>query len=365
MQFQFGADDDHGTAGIVNAFTQQVLTETSLFAFQHIGQRFQRTFVRARDGAAAAAVVEQSVNGFLQHTFFVADDDFRRAQFNQPFQTVVAVDDAAVQIVQVGRRETAAVQRNQRAQFGRNDRNDIQNHPFGFRSGFQERFDQLQTLDQLFAAGFRRRGTQFGADGFGFLFQINGGQDFLQRFGADAGAERILAVFLDGALILFFGQQFVDFQRGQPRFDHDILFKVQNRFQILQHDIDQQADAAGQGFQKPDVRDRRGQFDVPHAFAAHFGQRDFHAAFFADDAAEFHAFVFSAQAFVVLDGPENAGAEQTVSFRFESAVVDRFGLFDFAVRPGTDTFRRRQRDLNLIKRLCPRYRTENFHKFVH
>ncbi len=36
VQFQLGTNDDHGTTGIVNALTEQVLTEAALLALQHV-----------------------------------------------------------------------------------------------------------------------------------------------------------------------------------------------------------------------------------------------------------------------------------------------------------------------------------------
>src|SRR3546814_10595470 len=90
---------------IVDALAEQVLAETALLALEHVGQRFQRTLVGAGDRAAASAVVEQRVDRFLQHALLVADDDVRRAQFHQPFQAVVAVDDATVEVVEVRRSE--------------------------------------------------------------------------------------------------------------------------------------------------------------------------------------------------------------------------------------------------------------------
>ena len=81
MHLHFGAYHDYRTAGIVDAFTQQVLTETSLLAFQHIGQGFQRPVAGSHNGTAAAAVIDQGVYGFLQHTFFITYNDVRRMQF--------------------------------------------------------------------------------------------------------------------------------------------------------------------------------------------------------------------------------------------------------------------------------------------
>ena len=79
-------------------------------------------FAGAGDCAAMAAVVEKRVHGLLQHALFVADDDFRRLELQQRLETVVAVDDTAVKIVEVGRGKAAAFQRDERAQVGRNDR---------------------------------------------------------------------------------------------------------------------------------------------------------------------------------------------------------------------------------------------------
>ena len=138
VQFQFRTGHDDRTAGIVDALAEQVLAETALLALEHVGQGFQRTLVGTGDGAATTAVVEQRINSFLQHALFVADDDVRRTQFHQPLQAVVTVDHAAIEIVEVGGRKTAAIQRHQRTQVRRNDRNDLHDHPFRTVAGFNE-----------------------------------------------------------------------------------------------------------------------------------------------------------------------------------------------------------------------------------
>ena len=95
------AGDDDRTAGVVDALAEQVLAEPALLALQHVGQRLQRAVARPGDRAAAAAVVEQRVDGLLQHALLVVDDDLGRAEVEQPLQAVVAVDHAAVQVVEV------------------------------------------------------------------------------------------------------------------------------------------------------------------------------------------------------------------------------------------------------------------------
>ena len=138
VQLQLGTDDDDRTARVVDALAEQVLAEAALLALQHVGERLQRTLVGAGDDAAAAAVVEQGVDGFLQHPLFVADDDVRRAQLDQALQAVVAVDDPAIEVVQVGGGEAAAVQRHQRAQFRRDHRHDRQDHPLRLVAALDE-----------------------------------------------------------------------------------------------------------------------------------------------------------------------------------------------------------------------------------
>src|SRR5205823_12196634 len=126
VQLELGTDHDDGTAGVVHALAEQVLAEASLLAFQRVGERLQRTVVGATQHAATASVVEQGVDGFLQHALFVAHDNFGSVQVHQLLQPVVAVDDATIQIVQVRGGEAAAIEWNEGAELRRDDRNDVE-----------------------------------------------------------------------------------------------------------------------------------------------------------------------------------------------------------------------------------------------
>src|SRR3546814_4499067 len=77
--------------------------------------------VGAGHGFAATTVIQQRIDRLLQHALFVAQDNVGRLQFQQALQTIVAVDDAAIQVVQIGGREAAAVQRHQGTQVGRSE----------------------------------------------------------------------------------------------------------------------------------------------------------------------------------------------------------------------------------------------------
>ena len=58
-------------------------------------------------------------------------------------------------------------------------------------------------------------------------------------------------------------------------------------------------------------------------------------------------------------------AEKTVALRFKCAVIDRFRLFDFAVRPRQDVVGRRDRNLDLVERRDRRLRLEDIGDLVH
>ena len=239
MQLEFRTDDDDRAAGIVDALAEQVLAEPALLALQHVGERLQRTLVGAGDDAAAAAIVEQGVDGFLQHALFVAHDDVGRAQFDQPLEAVVAVDDAAIKIVEVGGREAAAIERYQRAQFRRNDRNLGQDHPFRTVAGFDERLDDLQALGELLRLEIAGRDLELLAQLIAQTVEIDGDQHLAHGFGADRGGEAVFAILFLSLEILALGQGLVQLERGQTRLQHDILFEIEDPLDVLQRHVEQ------------------------------------------------------------------------------------------------------------------------------
>ncbi len=129
VQLQFRTDDDDRTAGVVDALAEQVLTEAALLALEGVGERLERTVVGATQHAAAAAVVEQRVDGFLQHALFVTHNHLRRMEVHELLEAVVAVDHAAIQIVEIGRREAATIQRHERAKLRRDHGDHVEDHP--------------------------------------------------------------------------------------------------------------------------------------------------------------------------------------------------------------------------------------------
>ena len=339
VQAQLGTDHDHRAAGVIHALAEQVLAETALLALERIGERFERAVVGAAQHAAAAAVVEQRVHGFLEHALFVAHDHVRRVQLDQLLQPVVAVDDAAVQVVQVGGGEAAAIERHQRAQLRRNHRDHVQNHPLRLVAGLAERFHHAQALGELELFLLRGLGLHALADLFAEGLDVDLLQQLLDALGAHHGDELAGELLVELPLALV-GDDFAPVQLGDlAGFHHHVGFEIQHPLQLAQGDVQQVADAAGQSLEEPDVRAGAGQLDMAQALAAHAREGHFHAALVANDAAMLNALIFSAQALPILGGSENARAEQPGALRLKGPVIDGLRLGDFAVRPAPNLFR--------------------------
>ena len=348
VQTQGRAYGNYRTARVVHTLTEQVLTEATLLTFDHVSQRLQRTLVRASDGATATAVVQQGVDRLLQHALFVAHDDVWRRQIQQALQTVVTVDHPTIQVVQVGGREAAAIQRDQRTQVRWQYWQDGQDHPLRQVARALESFHQLQALGQLLDLGFRVGLRNLFAQATDLVLQVDSVQQFADSFGTHAGIEIVTELFQRFEVLLVV-QQLALFQGGHAWVDNDIALEVEHAFDITQGHVHQQADTGRQRLQEPDVGDRRGQFDVRHALTTNLGQGNFNAALLADHAAVLEALVLAAQALVVLDWAKDLGAEQAVTLRFERTVVDGFRLLNFTERPRTDHFRRRQTDTDGVE----------------
>src|SRR5205085_6382549 len=127
--------------------------------------------------------------------------------------------------------------------------------------------------------------------------------------------------------------------RHVARIDHDVRLEVEHLLQLPQRDVEQVTDAAGQAFEKPDVRARAGEIDMTQPLAPYFRLSYFDPALIADHAAVLHPFVFAAETLPIRYGAEDARAEESVALRFEGPVVDCFGLGHLTMRPLPDFFR--------------------------
>ena len=295
------------------------------------------------------SVVEERVHRFLQHALFVVDDDVRRLELEKAAQAVVAVDDAAVEVVQVGRREAAAVERDERTQIRRDHRQHGKNHPFGTISGLDEALDDLEPAREL---DFRLLGARVRHLLLQFLHdfrQVQGSEHVAERLRAHFRDEGVFSVFLLRLRVFVFGKQLLRFERRLSGIDDQVLFIIDDGFELARRHVEQQPEAGRHRLEEPNVRNGNGELNVPHAAAAFPRDRDLDAAAVADHAFVLDAFVFAAGAFVVAHGTENPLTEKPARLRLERAVIDRLRIFDFSVRPLADHVGRSERDGHVVE----------------
>ena len=101
MKLQRWACHDHRTTGVIHTLAEQVLTETTLLTFDHVSKRLQWALIRSSNSPSASTVVEQCVDRLLEHTLLVTHDDIGCVQIEQTLESVVSVNHASVQIVEI------------------------------------------------------------------------------------------------------------------------------------------------------------------------------------------------------------------------------------------------------------------------
>ena len=337
IHLELGAYDDNGTAGIVYTLTEEVLAEASLLTAKHIGKGFESTVAGTRYGAAAAAVINKSINGFLKHTLFVADDDIRRTQLQKPLEAVISVDYPAIEVVKVAGREPAAIEGYHGAKIGRNYGNDIEDDPFRLIAALDEGlddFEPLYSIGALLAGAVRDLLAKLD---FG-LFKVDLHEKLFNGFRTHTGFEALCAVFFLSVMVFLIGKELLIFKGSGAGIRNHIGYKIQYLFKAPGAHIEQHLHAAGDTLEIPDMGNGSGKLDMTHALAANLGLGDLDAAFFADYALVADALIPSAVAFPVLSRSEDALAVKAVPFGLKSSIIDGLGLFDLAVRPFANLF---------------------------
>ncbi|MNS67479.1 hypothetical protein D3C72_1007340 [compost metagenome] len=267
-------------------------------------------------------------------------------------KAVVPVDHPAVEVVEVGGREAAAVQLDHGAEIRRDHGDHVEDHPGGVHAGGVEGVDDAQALDGLGALLTGGR-VDLGLQVLAQLEHVHLAEQFLDGVGAHLRDEVGLLVGVQGLEVIF-GDGLALLEVGVARIEHDVRVEVDDVLQRAQGDVEKEAQVRRDALQVPDMRDRGGQLDVAHAVAADLRVGDFDAAALADDALVADALVLPAVALPVLGGPEDPLAEKTVALGLERTVVDRLGLGHLTARPGEDALGRGDADLDVIELLTHR-----------
>src|SRR5690606_17189828 len=143
-------------------------------------------------GAAAPAVVEQGVDCLLEHPLLVVDDDLGRAQVEEPLQPVVAVDDPAIQVVEVGGGEATTVQLDHRPDVRRDHRDGLEDHVLGVVLALPEGLHDLHPLGGTLALLLGRSVERL-LKRLHLGVEVHPAEQVLDRLGAHA-ADEVLAV---------------------------------------------------------------------------------------------------------------------------------------------------------------------------
>ena len=344
---ELGADDDDGAAGVVDALAEEVLAEAPLLALEHVGQRLEGPVRGALHDALLLRVVEEGVDGLLEHALLVADNDVGRVERHQPLQAVVAVDDAAVEVVEIARREAAAVELHHRPELGRDDGDHVEDHPLGLVVRVAEGLDDLDALEEPLV-GLRALLDHLRAELGGEVVEVDLLKQRADGLGSHARGEGA-AVAVLGLVPLLLGEELHLLEVGVARVDDDVLLVVEDGAEGRDGQVEKEAHAGGHGAVEPDVRHGGGELDVAHALAAHLEVRDLDAAAVADDALVADRLELAAVALPFLGRAEDPLAEEAVLLGAQRAVVDGLGLLHLAVGPGPDHVRAGQANHDAIE----------------
>ena len=154
VHLELRTHDDDGTRGVVHTFTEEVLTETSLFTLQRVGEGFEGTVRLGLHRGGLTRVIKEGVHRLLEHTLLVTEDDIRRFDLHESFETVITDDDTTVEVVEVGSSETSTIQWYEGTELRRCHGDSLEDHPLRTVLTFRrtESLYHLQTLERLLTA---------------------------------------------------------------------------------------------------------------------------------------------------------------------------------------------------------------------
>src|SRR5699024_4906345 len=152
----------------------------------------------------------------------------RSTKVKQAFQAVVTVDHTTIEIVQVTRCKTAAVQLYHRTDFRRNDRQYIEYHPRRVVAGTAEGFDDFKTLDRscqtLSCCSLKFLSEHF--ELFVELYILQKVPDCLSTHFCSESVTVLVVVFT----VLTLCQQLLRFESGGTRLDHHVGGEINDLF---------------------------------------------------------------------------------------------------------------------------------------
>ena len=182
----------------------------------------------------------------MEHTLFIADDDVGCADFLQFLEAVVAVDDSAIEVIEVTCCKTATVKLNHRTEIGRKDGKHVEDHPFRAVATETECFNDFKALhcaETLLSNAVFNDFFEFLA----VLVKVDFHKEFLDGFCTHTDTES-----LEGFAVIFFHKFTVLSVRNNlflcefcdlACIEDDVVYKVKDLFKILRGNVKEEADA--------------------------------------------------------------------------------------------------------------------------
>ena len=295
-----------------------------------------------------AAIVVECIDSLLKHALLVADDDLWGLELKKRAETVIAVDDTTVEIVQIGCRKTPPLKRNKRTKVRRDDGQDIQNHPFGTGLRGHEPLDKLETLRKLLADLLALGLGHLLLDGLLFFKKVQTLHEFPDRFSTHSG-DKILSILILGLAEFDFRQELSLFKRSLAGINDDVILVIDHALKLATRQVKHEADPRRHALVEPNMGDRNSQINVAHALTPDAAQADLDTASVTNHVLVLDALILTARALPVTGGSEDPLAEQSTLFRLERPVVDGLRILDFTLAPTPHCFGVGNGDSHLIK----------------
>ena len=365
---QLGANHNDRTARIVDTLTEQILTEATLLALEGIGERLEGAVGVGLHTGDLAAIVEERIDRLLKHALLIAHDDLGSLDFDKAFQAVVADDDSTIELVDVGSGKTTTIQGHERTQVGRNDWNDVHDHPLGTivhstcmhgTLRLAEGFNDIQALQGFLLTGNGGFTRSFGTELIGELIEVEIAKELVKSLGTHTSDEFVGIIV--GKLVIAFGQRILNIvvllfgeqvealhrhliEDGLAGLQDDVFFVIDDLVEFLGRDVEECTNLVGQGAEEPNVGNGDHKFDVTHTLTADLLLGNFNTATVADNTLVADTFIFATVALPVARGAEDTLAEQAITFGLVGAIVYGFRLGHLAIGATLDGLGRRKTD---------------------
>jgi hypothetical protein len=274
------ARDDDGTAGIVDTLAQQILTESPFLSLQFVAEGAEGATVRIDNGILTLAVVQQSVHGILEHPFLVLQQDLGGALIDHFPQAIVAVDDPAVQFVEVVRRKSASLQLNKGPKVRGNHRDAGHNHVRGLSAIVDESRDNVQLLDCLCTV-LTRLALDSDKEIVAHFVQVKVLEEFEERLGTLPDDE-LLTLDLAIPELFISHKLFTHEPLGIAWVQDKPAAEIDDLLDSLAGHLEEKRDVVDSVAEVPDMCDRSVEFNVSHTLAANVGIGYFDVTFVTD-----------------------------------------------------------------------------------